>query len=77
MAFPASVWSRQTNPGLPSARDVIHPWSKPLYPHGHLAILSGNLATEGAVAKITGVKQPRITGPSRGPRIRAMLTWAR
>src|SRR6266498_1929115 len=46
-------------------QDVIHPWSKPLYPHGHLAILKGNLATEGAVAKITGVKDPRFTGPAR------------
>jgi dihydroxy-acid dehydratase len=36
-----------------------------MYPHGHLAILKGNLATEGAVAKITGLKQPRITGPAR------------
>jgi dihydroxy-acid dehydratase len=49
----------------PAGQDVIRPWSKPLYPHGHLAILRGNLATEGAVAKITGVKQPRITGPAR------------
>jgi dihydroxy-acid dehydratase len=48
-----------------SDQDVIHPWSKPLYPQGHLAILMGNLATEGAVAKITGVKDPRITGPAR------------
>jgi dihydroxy-acid dehydratase len=46
-------------------QDVIHPWDKPLYPQGHLAILRGNLATEGAVAKITGVKNPRITGPAR------------
>src|SRR3972149_3612946 len=37
----------------------------PLYPHGHLAILEGNLATEGAVAKITGLKSPKITGPAR------------
>jgi len=44
---------------------VIHPWSQPLYPQGHLAILKGNLATEGAVAKITGVKDPRFTGPAR------------
>lgn len=44
---------------------VIHPWNKPLYPQGHLAILRGNLATEGAVAKITGVKLPKITGPAR------------
>ncbi len=44
---------------------VIRPWDKPLYAQGHLAILRGNLATEGAVAKITGVKQPKITGPAR------------
>jgi dihydroxy-acid dehydratase len=49
----------------PTGQDVIRPWSKPLYPHGHLAILRGNLATEGAVAKITGVKSPKITGPAR------------
>lgn len=48
-----------------SGRDVIRPWADPLYPHGHLAILKGNLATEGAVAKITGVAQPSITGPAR------------
>ncbi|HXG23230.1 MAG TPA: dihydroxy-acid dehydratase [Chthonomonadales bacterium] len=48
-----------------SDQDVIRPWSDPLYPHGHLAILKGNLAEEGAVAKITGVKKPRITGPAR------------
>jgi dihydroxy-acid dehydratase len=35
-------------------QDVIRPWANPLYPHGHLAILKGNLATEGCVAKITG-----------------------
>ena len=46
-------------------QNVIHHWSDPLYPQGHLAILKGNLATEGAVAKITGVKTPRITGPAR------------
>jgi dihydroxy-acid dehydratase len=44
---------------------VIRQWSNPVYPHGHLAILKGNLATEGAVAKITGVKNPKITGPAR------------
>jgi dihydroxy-acid dehydratase len=44
---------------------VIHQWSNPLYPHGHLAILKGNLATEGAVAKTTGVKHSQITGPAR------------
>jgi dihydroxy-acid dehydratase len=46
-------------------QDVIRPWNDPLYAQGHLAILKGNLATEGAVAKITGVKTPRITGPAR------------
>lgn len=46
-------------------QDVIHQWSNPLYAQGHLAILKGNLATEGAVAKITGVKDPRFTGPAR------------
>ena len=53
-------------PAEPRAdQDVIRPWNNPLYPQGHLAILRGNLATEGAVAKITGVKKPIITGPAR------------
>src|SRR5216683_192926 len=43
-------------------QDVIRPWGKPLYPQGHLTILKGNLATEGCVAKITGLKQTSITG---------------
>lgn len=46
-------------------QDVIRPFHDPMYPQGHLAILKGNLATEGAVAKITGVKNPVITGPAR------------
>ncbi|MEQ9548844.1 MAG: dihydroxy-acid dehydratase [Coleofasciculus sp. G3-WIS-01] len=46
-------------------QDVIRPWDNPIYSQGHLAILKGNLATEGAVAKITGVKTPQITGPAR------------
>jgi dihydroxy-acid dehydratase len=46
-------------------QDVIRPWSNPLYPRGHLAILKGNLATEGAVAKTSGVKHSRITGRAR------------
>ncbi len=46
-------------------QDVIRPWENPMYPHGHLAILKGNLATEGAVAKITGLTNPKITGPAR------------
>ena len=46
-------------------QDVIRPWSKPMYPQGHLAILKGNLAPEGCVAKITGLKNLSITGPAR------------
>jgi dihydroxy-acid dehydratase len=46
-------------------QDVIRQWDEPLYPQGHLAILRGNLATEGAVAKITGIKHREITGPAR------------
>ncbi len=46
-------------------QDVIRSWDNPMYAQGHLAILKGNLATEGAVAKITGVKMPKITGPAR------------
>src|SRR5438105_1157958 len=44
---------------------VIRPWTKPMYPHGHLAILKGNLAPQGCVAKITGLKNPARTGPAR------------
>ncbi len=44
---------------------MIRPLSDPLYPQGHLAILRGNLATEGAVAKISGVRNPSMTGPAR------------
>lgn len=46
-------------------QDVIREWDNPMYAHGHLAILKGNLSTEGSVAKITGVKTPKITGPAR------------
>ena len=46
-------------------QDVIHPINKPLYVQGHLAILKGNLSPEGCVAKITGLKNPVITGPAR------------
>ena len=53
-------------PSEPAAgQDVIRPLSNPLYAKGHLAILKGNLAEEGAVAKISGVKNPVITGPAR------------
>ncbi|MBI5277234.1 MAG: dihydroxy-acid dehydratase [Burkholderiales bacterium] len=46
-------------------QDVIRPITNPMYEHGHLAILKGNLSPEGAVAKITGLKNPVITGPAR------------
>ena len=46
-------------------QQVIRPFDQPLYPLGHLGILKGNLATEGAVAKLTGVKHRQITGPAR------------
>jgi len=46
-------------------QDVIRPWDNPMYAQGHLAILRGNLAPEGCVAKITGLKNPSITGPAR------------
>jgi dihydroxy-acid dehydratase len=53
-------------PSTPRAdQDVIRPLDKPMYAHGHLAILRGNLAPEGCVAKITGLKNPAITGPAR------------
>ncbi|MGH7935285.1 MAG: dihydroxy-acid dehydratase, partial [Candidatus Binataceae bacterium] len=53
-------------PNTPSAaQNVIHQWDNPVYPQGHLAILKGNLATEGCVAKITGIKHTEITGPAR------------
>jgi dihydroxy-acid dehydratase len=46
-------------------QDVIRPITNPMYEQGHLAILKGNLSPEGAVAKITGLKNPVITGPAR------------
>ena len=53
-------------PDVPRAdQDVIRPIDKPIYAQGHLAILKGNLSPEGSVAKITGLKNPVITGPAR------------
>jgi dihydroxy-acid dehydratase len=53
-------------PAIPrSDQDVIRPWERPMYSQGHLAVLKGNLATEGSVAKISGVKNPKISGPAR------------
>jgi dihydroxy-acid dehydratase len=46
-------------------QDVIRSWEDPVYAEGHLAILRGNLASEGAVAKISGVKNRTITGSAR------------
>ena len=52
-------------PPLRADQDVIRPLSNPMYDEGHLAILKGNLSPEGCVAKITGLKNPVITGPAR------------
>ncbi len=52
-------------PALRTDQDVIRPASHPIYADGHLAILKGNLSPEGCVAKITGLKNPVMTGPAR------------
>jgi dihydroxy-acid dehydratase len=53
-------------PAVPRAdQDVIRPIDNPIYAQGHLAILKGNLSPEGAVAKISGLKNPVMTGPAR------------
>ena len=52
-------------PDLQPGNPVIRPVSDPIYAQGHLAILKGNLSPEGCVAKITGLKNPVITGPAR------------
>jgi len=53
-------------PTRPSAdQDVIRPWDRPLAPQGHIVILRGNLAPEGAVAKVSGHGSHEITGPAR------------
>jgi dihydroxy-acid dehydratase len=49
----------------PKGQDVVRPLDQPIYAEGHLAVLRGNLAPDGAVAKISGVKMSRITGPAR------------
>jgi dihydroxy-acid dehydratase len=46
-------------------QEVIRPWNRPLYDRGHLSILKGNLSPEGCVAKTSGIKQPKFTGPAR------------
>ncbi len=58
--------SLKSVPSTPATdQSVIRQWDNPMYEQGHLAILRGNLAEEGCVAKISGVKQPVITGPAR------------
>jgi len=53
-------------PDAPRAdQNVIRPIDQPVYSQGHLAILKGNLSPEGCVAKITGLKNPVMTGPAR------------
>ncbi|MBX3620797.1 MAG: dihydroxy-acid dehydratase [Rhizobacter sp.] len=52
-------------PPLSAEQKVIRPVSDPIYAQGHLAILKGNLSPEGCVAKITGLKNPSMTGPAR------------
>ena len=59
----AAVFGDQ--PALRADQDVIRPVSNPMYADGHLAILKGNLSPEGCVAKITGLKNPVMTGPAR------------
>ena len=54
-----------SEPALRADQEVIRPIAKPIYAQGHLAILKGNLSPEGAVAKITGLKNPVMTGPAR------------
>ena len=50
---------------IPTNQTVVRAWEKPLYKEGHLAVLRGNLAEEGAVAKISGIKTNKITGPAK------------
>jgi dihydroxy-acid dehydratase len=45
--------------------EVVRPFSRPVYDKGHIAILRGSLAPEGAVAKVSGVKVPSMRGPAR------------
>jgi dihydroxy-acid dehydratase len=52
-------------PGLSAGQEVIRPLDRPLKPTGHLEILRGNLAPDGAVAKITGKEGLRFEGPAR------------
>ena len=49
----------------PRDQEVIRPWNDPVYSEGHLTILRGNLASDGSVAKISGIQRKRMTGPAR------------
>ncbi len=56
---------RDVSPTPRADQDAVRPWERPVSPQGHLAILRGNLAPEGSVAKITGIKTHRMIGPAR------------
>jgi dihydroxy-acid dehydratase len=55
----------QVRPEPRSDQEVIRPWNRPMYDRGHLSILKGNLSPEGCVAKTSGIKQPKFSGPAR------------
>ena len=52
-------------PGLAKGQEIVQPWDRPIKPTGHLQILRGNLAPDGAVAKITGKEGLYFSGPAR------------
>jgi dihydroxy-acid dehydratase len=52
-------------PGLTSGQQIVRPRSNSLKPTGHIQILKGNVAPEGAVAKITGKEGMRFSGPAK------------
>jgi dihydroxy-acid dehydratase len=52
-------------PGLSADQQIVKPFKKPIHPRGHIQILKGNLAPEGAVAKITGKEGSRFSGPAK------------
>ena len=67
-------------PGLAAGQEIIHPLEKPIKPTGHIRILRGNLATEGAVAKITGKEGDAIHRAGQAcstPRKRCSRRWSR
>jgi len=52
-------------PQMEADADVIRSWKRPLYKKGHITVLKGKLAPKGAVAKTSGIKEPRFSGPAR------------